>query len=449
MRCLALGWRGRYALPGRAKESPISVTNERTTGAASGEIDSRYAWMRLMAALALATIGGVGMWSVVVILPAVQETFALSRADASLSYTLAMTGFGVGGILMGRLVDSLGLFRPLVAGILVLSLGYVATAFAETHWQFGVAYGLLIAMLGGSISFGPLIADTSLWFDRRRGIAVGICASGNYLAGTLWPPLLQSLVATHGWRQTHVWIALFCLVTMLPLALVLRRPPPKQHSAATSAAISKRRPVGPAPFSLPVMQVLLVIAGVTCCLAMAMPQVHIVAYCGDLGYGAARGAEMLSLMFGFGIISRLGSGYVADRIGGLNTLLIGSILQTVALALYVPFDSLVSLYIVSALFGLFQGGLVPSYAIIIREYFPPEQIGTRVGITLTATMIGMAAGGWMTGAIFDFAGSYRVAFINGVFWNLVNMAIVLTMIWRVRQKMSGGGGRAPIGQPAE
>ncbi len=389
------------------------------------------------------------MWSVVVILPAVQETFGLSRADASLSYTLAMTGFGVGGILMGRLVDSLGVFRPLIAGIVVLSLGYVATAFAETHWQFAVAYGLLIAMLGASISFGPLIADTSLWFDRRRGIAVGICASGNYLAGTLWPPLLQSLVATHGWRQTHVWIALFCLVTMLPLALVLRRPPPNQHATTAGASTSRRRPVGPAPFSLPVMQVLLIIAGITCCLAMAMPQVHIVAYCGDLGYGAARGAEMLSLMFGFGIISRLGSGYVADRIGGLNTLLIGSILQTVALALYVPFDSLVSLYIVSALFGLFQGGLVPSYAIIVREYFPPEQIGTRVGITLTATMIGMAAGGWMTGAIFDIAGSYRVAFINGVFWNLVNMAIVLVMIWRVRQKMAGGGGRAPIAQPAE
>ncbi len=389
------------------------------------------------------------MWSVVVILPAVQETFGLSRADASLSYTLAMTGFGVGGILMGRLVDSLGVFRPLIAGIVVLSLGYVATAFAETHWQFAVAYGLLIAMLGASISFGPLIADTSLWFDRRRGIAVGICASGNYLAGTLWPPLLQSLVATHGWRQTHVWIALFCLVTMLPLALVLRRPPPNQHATTAGGSTSRRRPVGPAPFSLPVMQVLLIIAGITCCLAMAMPQVHIVAYCGDLGYGAARGAEMLSLMFGFGIISRLGSGYVADRIGGLNTLLIGSILQTVALALYVPFDSLVSLYIVSALFGLFQGGLVPSYAIIVREYFPPEQIGTRVGITLTATMIGMAAGGWMTGAIFDIAGSYRVAFINGVFWNLVNMAIVLVMIWRVRQKMAGGGGRAPIAQPAE
>ena len=425
------------------------MNDDQTTGTASGGIDSRYAWVRLSAALALATIGGVGMWSVVVILPAVQETFGLSRADASLSYTLAMTGFGVGGILMGRLVDSLGVFRPLIAGILVLCLGYVATAFAETHWQFALAYGLLIAMLGASISFGPLIADTSLWFDRRRGIAVGICASGNYLAGTLWPPLLQSLVAAHGWRQTHVWIALFCLVTMLPLALVLRRPPPSQHSTIAGASTSLRRPVGPAPFSLPVMQVLLIIAGITCCLAMAMPQVHIVAYCGDLGYGAARGAEMLSLMFGFGIISRLGSGYVADRIGGLNTLLIGSILQTVALALYVPFDSLVSLYIVSALFGLFQGGLVPSYAIIVREYFPPEQIGTRVGITLTATMIGMAAGGWMTGAIFDIAGSYRVAFINGVFWNLVNMAIVLVMIWRVRQKLAGGGGRAPIAQPAE
>ena len=428
----------------------MPVNDAPMTVAAPGGIESRYAWCRLMAALALGTIGGVGMWSVVVVLPAVQETFGLSRADASFSYTLAMTGFGVGGILMGRLVDSLGVFRPLVAGILVLSLGYVATAFAETHWQFSLAYGLLIAMLGCAISFGPLIADTSLWFDKRRGMAVGICASGNYLAGTVWPPILQRLIEAHGWRQTHVWVALFCLVTMLPLALVLRRPPPHQRSASGAALGSVSRHVGPPPFSLPVMQVLLIIAGITCCLAMAMPQVHIVAYCGDLGYGAARGAEMLSLMFGFGIISRLGSGWVADRIGGLNTLLIGSFLQTVALALYVPFDSLVSLSIVSALFGLFQGGLVPSYAIIIREYFPPEQAGMRVGITLTATLMGMAAGGWLTGAIFDIAGSYRVAFINGVFWNLVNMAIVLVMIWRVRQKMSGNGRRrAPLAQPAE
>ncbi len=165
---------------------------------------------------------------------------------------------------------------------------------------------------------------------------------------------------------------------------------------------------------------------------MAMPQVHIVAYCGDLGFGAARGAEMLSVMLGFGIVSRLASGWISDRIGGLRTLLLGSVLQGIALLLFLPFDGLVSLYVVSALFGLFQGGIVPSYAMIVREYFPPREAGARVGIVLTATLFGMALGGWMAGAIFDATGSYRAAFFNGIAWNLLNVAIVAFLLYRTR-----------------
>ena len=416
------------------------------------DIDGGYAWMRLLACLALGTVGGVGMWSVVVVLPAVQADFGLTRGDVSLSYSLAMAGFGTGGIIMGRLVDSLGLFRPMVACIVVLCLGYLATSYAAAHWQFAVAYGFCIAMLGSAISFGPLMADISHWFERRRGIAVAICASGNYLAGTIWPPIVQKLVAAHGWRLTHAVIGLVCLVVMLPLALVLRRPSPIAGTPAAArpgAPAALQRPPKTPPFSLPVLQVLLGIAGVTCCLAMSMPQVHIVAYCGDLGYGAARGAEMLSLMLGFGIVSRLASGFIADRIGGLNTLLVSSFLQAVALALYVPFDSLYSLYVVSALFGLFQGGLVPSYAIIVRDYFPPAEAGTRVGITLTATLMGMAIGGWLTGAIYDWTGSYQAAFLNGVLWNVVNLAIVVALIVRARQLDRPAAAPAMAAQPAE
>ena len=423
------------------------MKDENWSRAPAGGVDSTYAWVRLAAALALGTIGGVGMWSVVVVLPSVQETFELSRAEASLSYSLVMTGFGVGGILMGRLVDSIGVLRPMLMGIVILSLGYLATAFAETHWQFAIAYGLLIAMLGCSMSFGPLIADASLWFDKRRGIAVAVAASGNYMAGTLWPPILQRLVEAYGWRVAHVIVGFTCLVLMLPLAMVLRRSAPVSAPLDVTLPTLQRARVAP-PFGPNVLQSLLVIAGITCCLAMAMPQVHIVAYCGDLGYGPARGAEMLSLMFGFGIISRLLTGAIADRIGALNTLLLGSFLQTVALALYVPFDGLMSLYVISALFGLFQGGIIPSYAILVRDWFPPEQAGTRVGLTLTATMIGMAVGGWMTGAIFDLTGSYRAAFLNGVFWNIVNLAIVLLLIWRTRQVLHTRPARM-VAQPAE
>ncbi len=395
-------------------------------------LDSGYAWARLLAALALGTIGGVGMWSVVVVLPAVQKDFGLTRADASMAYTFAMVGFGCGGVLMGRMADRLGIFRPLTAGIIVLALGYVATAFATTHWQFSIAYGLLIAMLGSAITFGPLIADVSLWFERRRGIAVAICASGNYLAGTIWPPVIERLVTAYGWRLTHLLIAGVCLVTMLPLAFAFRRAAPTaaQQAAAKPVGHVQRTPA----IGLATLQLLLASAGVFCCVAMSMPQVHIVAYCGDLGYGVARGAEMLSLMLGFGIVSRLASGFIADRIGGLKTLLISSVLQAFALALYIPFDGLMSLYVISAMFGLFQGGLVPSYAIVVREYFPANEAGTRVGLTLTSTMAGMALGGWLSGAIFDWTGSYAAAFLNGIAWNVANILIVVFIIVRVRRR---------------
>jgi MFS family permease len=399
-----------------------------------------------MASVTLGTIGGVGMWSVIIILPEVQKEFGISRADASLSYSLAMTGYGLGGVLMGRMVDSLGLFRPLVSCIIVMCLGYIATAYAENAWQFAIAYSLFIAMLGSAISFGPLIADVSLWFERRRGIAVAIVSSANYLAGTISPPVIQYLVANHGWRQTHVWIGIFCFVTMLPLAFIIRRPAPiARASPVGMPSLERRQPVP--PFSLPTLQALLLVAGLTCCLAMSMPQVHIVAYCGDLGFDAARGAEMLSLMFGFGIISRLASGMIADRIGGVKTLLLGSALQGVALMLYLPFDSLTSLYVASALFGLFQGGLVPSYAIIVRTYFPPQEAATRVSMVMTATLLGMAVGGWLTGLIFDLTGSYKVAFLNGIFWNGVNLVIVMALLWRAQRPS-----RAPAmmaAQPAE
>jgi MFS family permease len=401
-------------------------------------VDSRYAWTRLVLALILSTVGGVGMWSVVVALPAVQAEFGVARADASLSYTLTMLGFGVGGIVLGRMTDRFGIRPPVIIGILCLTLGYAAAASASTLWQYSIAHGLLIGF-GSSATFSPLLADTSHWFARRRGIALAIIASGNYLAGTLWPSVVQHFIETSGWRQTFFGIAIFCAATMLPLVLALRRRAP-EHSAATVTTretAMRNRPLGLSPQAL---QTLLIIAGVCCCVAMSMPQVHLVAYCGDLGYGAARGAQMLSLLLGCGIVSRVVFGWVSDRIGGLRTLLIGSSMQCFALFLFLPFNGLASLYVISALFGLFQGGIVPSYAMIIREYFSPKEAGARIGIVLTATMLGMALGGWMSGAIFDLTGSYRMAFLNGIAWNLVNMAIALMLL--------GRSGRGQVNAPA-
>ena len=384
--------------------------------------DTGLAWRRLAAAMALGTVGGVGMWSVVVVLPAVQAEFGVDRAAAALPYTLTMLGFAVGGLLMGRLADRIGIVPPLVLGTLCLALGYGLSALSTNLWQFALLQGVLIGALGSSVAFGPLMADVSRWFWRQRGLAVALCASGNYLAGTLWPPLVERAVHAYGWRATQAGIGLFFLVAMLPLALLMRGRAPR--TLETSA-------VGPQAamvLSPTAIQGLLVVAGIACCVAMAMPQVHIVAYCSDLGFGVARGAQMLSLMLGFGIISRIASGFIADRIGGLATLLAGALLQAAALALCLVFDDLTSLYVISALFGLFQGGIVPAYAIIVREYLPAEEAGARIGAVLMATLAGMALGGWLTGVIFDATGSYHAAFVNGLAWNAVNVAVVLWLI---------------------
>ena len=371
------------------------------------------------------------MWSVVVALPAVQQEFGVARAGASFPYTLTMLGFGIAGMVLGRWSDRAGIRVPLMAASLALGAGYVVSGYTTTLWQFALAQGLLIGA-GSSVIFGPLIAHVSMWFERRRGIAVGIVACGSYLAGAVWPPIVQHFIATSGWRATYFGIGVFILATMLPLALMLRRPPPP-HALPADAAT----PAGGTPAALGLspnaLQTLIVVAAIACCVAMSMPQVHIVAYCADLGYGPARGAQMLSLMLACGIVSRIAFGYIADRIGGLRTLLIGG-LQCVALILYLPSDGLVSLYVVSALFGLSQGGIVPSYAIIIREYFPAREAGWRIGLVVFATVVGMALGGWLSGVIFDLTGSYRAAFVHGIAWNLVNISIAAWLLMRTRAR---------------
>ncbi|MSO99812.1 MAG: MFS transporter [Acetobacteraceae bacterium] len=371
------------------------------------------------------------MWSVVVALPAVQAEFSVARGEASLPFTLTSIGFGLGGVIMGRLSDRIGIVAPVMVGAVSLGIGYALVSIAGDVSQFAVIYGVFIGMFGTAATFAPLMADVSKWFERRRGIAVALCASGNYIAGAIWPPVVEYLIRTLGWRTAHLWIGLVVVVLMVPLTLLLRSPAPVRSASAPPLASGFPRA---AQLSPGMLQTLLVLAGALCCLAMAMPQAHIVAYCGDLGYGAANGARMLSLMLGFGIVSRIASGFVADRLGGLTTLAIGSAAQMTALALYLTSDGLLSLFLISAMFGLFQGGIVPSYTIIIRENFPVSETGGRVGIVMMATMMGMALGGWMSGAIFDLTGSYRAAFGNGVLWNALNLAIAVFLLTRGRRR---------------
>jgi MFS family permease len=366
------------------------------------------------------------MWSFVVALPAIQAEFAVARAEASLPYTMAMIGYALGGVLIGRLTDRLGIVAPILIGATALCVGFITSTFAPTIWEFALLYAFV--GFGSSTTFAPLMADVSHWFMQRRGLAVAICASGNYAGGAIWPPVVEHFLVSDGWRHTQIGIGLFCLATMLPLAFLLRRRlVVVGRASAHSLGPGSRVSIGLRPW---ILQILLCLAGVACCVAMSMPQVHIVAYCADLGYGVARGAEMLSLMLGFGIVSRIASGFIADRIGGLATLLAGSTLQCLALLFYLLFDGLTSLYVISALFGLFQGGIVPMYAVLVRDFFPPHEAGLRLGLTVSATIAGMALGGWLSGAIFDLTGSYAQAFGNGVLWNLLNMLIVLFLMQR-------------------
>ena len=393
--------------------------------------DSGQAWLRLALALVIGSIGSVGMWSVVVVLPVVQAEFGATRGAVSLAFTLTMLGFGLGGVVTGKITDRFGIVAAVALSIVFLGSAYVLAGLSTTLWQF-IAVHFLIG-LGASATFAPLMAEASHWFERYRGLAVTIVASGNYVGGTLWPPLVNWGVQTFGWRTTHIAIGIFCAVTMTLVLALLR--------AQIGGASVRNHENAPPPrvdlrISTNTLTTLLCIASISCCVAMAMPQVHIVAYCGDLGYGPAHGAEMLSLMMAFGIVSRIGSGFLADRIGGIRTLLIGSVAQGFALLFYLFFDSLSSLFIISAMFGLFQGGIVPSYAIIVREAMPAREAATRVGIVIFASVFGMSFGGWVSGVIFDATGSYAAAFLNGIGWNALNITIMAALLIRSRSRLA-------------
>lgn len=408
-------------------------------GDTASPIDSAYAWRRAFVSLCLGIFGGVGLWSVVVFLPSIEAEFGADRGGASVPYMMTMLGFAGGGVLMGRLADRFGIFVPLMISPLALSLGYFLASQATSLTMFIAVQSGIIGLIGSATTFGPIIADVSLWFEKRRGTAIAIVASGSYVAGTIWPPLLQHGLAYFDWRELHMMIAIACPLAMLPMAFYLRRRAPVEDEGPVGAprarsargnllgrfegGIAERLGLTPKT-----VQAMLIVAGLGCCVAMAMPQVHIVPYCADLGYGPLRGAEMLSLMLGLGVASRLGFGWISDRIGGVRTMLVSSSLQCLSLALFLPFDGLVSLYLVSAIFGLSQGGIVPSYAMIIREFFPAREAGMRVSAVLMATVCGMALGGWISGEIYDLTGSYEWAFLNGVAWNLSNMAIAFWLL---------------------
>ena len=392
--------------------------------------DSSYSWLRLLITLSIAMVANVGIWAVVVILPEVEAEFGASRAAASAPYTLTMIGFAFGNLLIGRLVDRFGITLALSGAGVVIASSFALSAIASNIAILSAVH--LLLGLSTAVGFGPLMADISHWFVKRRGIAVAITASGNYLSGAIWPLLMSGILADGSWRQVYLILAVVSVIVIIPLSLLLRRKVPDDAQVQAEAAASLRtQSVG---FSPRTLQILLGVAGIGCCVAMSMPQVHIVAYCVGLGYGPAVGAEMLSMMLLGGVVSRVISGLVADRLGGVRSLLIGSVLQCIALFFYLPFVGMVSLYVVSTIFGLSQGGIVPSYALVVREYMPAREAGARVGFVIMLTVLGMALGGWMSGWIYDLTGSYAWAFLNGIVWNFLNIAVMTLLLVRSRPR---------------
>ena len=387
--------------------------------------DSLYSLTRLIITLFIAIVGNAGMWGIVVIMPNLGDEFQVSRSVLSIPYTLTMLGFALGNVFLGRIVDRFGITRAIILASLLNAFGYVCACIFDSF--LALAFFHLFIGLGTAVSFGPLLADISLWFRKFRGIAVAITASGNYISGAIFPILLGGLISDYGWRISYFLLALSCIFIILPASFFIQRRLDKKYSdeqerqASIMSTSSRFKPL--------TLQIILSIAGICCCVAMSMPQIHLVTMCVDLGYGSQVGAEMLSLMLLGGVISRLVSGVLVDFIGGVRTLLLGSSLQCVGLILYYPTTEMNSLYLVSLIFGLSQGGIVPSYAIIVREYMPPQEAGARVGIVIMATVIGMAFGGWISGVIFDATNSYQLAILNGIMWNLVNILIVGSLLF--------------------
>ena len=395
-------------------------------------MDTASSWRRLTICSVIGLFINIGIWSVVVVLPEIEREFNSSRASSALPYTFTLAGFAIGNFVIGSIVDRIGIAKATIYASLLISSNFLLCSLSDSLLIITLSHFFL--GLGTAVGFGPLIADITHWFVKRRGIAVAIIASGNYLSGVVWSPLIGIMLSSFTWRDIYLSIAIVLPAVAIPFASLLLNKTTKIKSDTGNdfyannsklVKISGRR-----------LQFLLGMAGIGCCIAMAMPQVHIVAYCVGLGFGATIGASMLSVMLASGIISRIMFGLCADRIGSLNTLILSSALQMISLIFFIPFDGMISLFVVSAIFGLSQGGIVPSYALVVRHFLPAREAGQRIGIVLMLTIFGMAIGGWMSGFIFDQTGSYKMAFLNGILWNIFNLGILGWLFFNVKSTPS-------------
>jgi MFS family permease len=389
--------------------------------------ESPVSWRIAVVSMLVISIGWGAPYLIAVALKPMAADLGSARSVPSLASSFAYIGIGVGGIFMGWWADRVGaMWTALVGSIMIGAGAMVASGGAE--WQLYIGYGVMIGLLGGAGLFAPLMANTSRWFHARRGTALAIVASGQQIAGACWPLVFRYALDRVGWRTTLFWYGALVLAVVPALCLMLRRRPPVVAMSAPTHGMHK---AGRTPeFASNLVQVVLCLAIVCCCVPMALPLAHLVAFCSDLGYAPARGTEMLTLLLVAAFMSRMIWGRMSDRIGGLKTILVGSAAQAVFLACYLFVDNLVALYAVSAAFGIGFGGIIPSYVLTVRDLFPASDAGWRIGTVLLFGLLGMALGAWIGGALYDWFAYYKPAFAVGVAFNVANLALIAGLLTR-------------------
>ncbi len=389
-------------------------------------IENRASWVAASITLAILSVSYGAPLVVVVGLKPIAASLDTDRSVVALAASLVWLGTGFGGIFMGRIADRIGMRQVAIFGALMTALGLAVSAIGEA-WALVLGSAVLIGLLGNSAHFPPLVTYVSRWFDRRRGTAVALISSGQYIAGVVWPAVFERGISAFGWQATMIGFAIVIAVAITPLALFLRPPPPAGRAEARSPHLRSGRALGLQPN---LVQALLCAASFLCCVPMAMPAGHLVALCSDLGIPAATGAAMLSVLLGCAFVSRMFWGWLTDRIGGLGAVFAGSACQALAIAAFVVTQTEAGLFTVSAVYGLGFSGIIPAYVVAIRDLFPATEASWRVPMLLFTGMSGMAFGGWFAGALYDHFGFYAPAFAAGALFNLANLSVVGVLVVR-------------------
>ena len=395
-------------------------------------VETRSSWIVATVVLVILGLSFGAPWVTIVALKPIAAELGGLRSVPALATALAWTGFGAGGIVMGYVAERTGVRTTVILGAVMICIGLALSTGGKT-WQLYVGQGLFVGFLGVGGMNAPFYVYVSRWFDRRRGSALALISSGAYVAGALWPPIFERAVAYVGWQQTMLYYGLLEVVVVVPLAaMFLRAPPELPLWVGAFGALSAPNTVMGWPPNL--VFALIGAASIFCCIPMAMPQAHLPALCSDLGILVSHGAAMLSVLLGTAFVSRQFWGWVSDRMGGLNTVLTGSIFQILAMTAFMFTQDEIGLFTVSAAFGLGFAGIIPAYVLAIREFFPASEAYWRIPALLLCSGSGMALGGWIAGALYDHYGTYAPAFAAGVAANAVNLAIVGALVFRQRSR---------------